>query len=202
MYGLTEAFRSTSLDPGAGRRPSRQRRHRHPLRRDHGGPRRRQRSRAGRGGRAGPCRAAGRPGLLARSGAHRRAVQAGAGSSASWRHGGLVGRHGGEGRGRPAPLPRPRRRDDQGQRQPDQPDRDRGSGARQRRGQRGGGARRSRRAAGPGDRAGRGGERRGRGGEAARLSPPRTPAAHAAAADHLARRACRSARTASSTAPR
>ena len=47
---------------------------------------------AGRGGRAGPCRAAGRAGLLARRGAHRRALQAGAGRLALWRHGGLVGR--------------------------------------------------------------------------------------------------------------
>ena len=80
---------------GAGRRASRQRRHRHPLRRADGRPARRQRSRAGRGGRAGPCRAAGRAGLLERSRTHRRAVQAGAGVQQAGRHGGLVGRHGG-----------------------------------------------------------------------------------------------------------
>ena len=46
------------------------------------------------GGRAGPCRAAGRQGLLAGSRAHRRALQAGAGRLGLWRHGGLVGRPG------------------------------------------------------------------------------------------------------------
>ena len=76
MYGLTEAFRSTSLDPALVDD--------HPdsvgtaipfaevmmVRADG------TRGRARRGGRAGPCRAAGRAGLLAGSGADRRALQA------------------------------------------------------------------------------------------------------------------------------
>ena len=47
-----------------------------------------------RGGRTGPCRAAGRAGLLAGSRAHRRALQAGAGRSqamAAWRSGRATG---------------------------------------------------------------------------------------------------------------
>ena len=144
MYGLTEAFRSTSLDPALVDE--------HP---DSVGSAipfaevmvvRADGSEAAPGEEgelvhAGP---AGRAGLLERPGAHRRAVQAGAGSLDVRRHGGLVGRPSGARRGRPAPLPRPRRRDDQGQRQPHQPDRDRGSGAGQRRGERGAGVRRAR----------------------------------------------------------
>ena len=134
MYGLTEAFRSTSLDPaladehpdsvGAG----------HPLRRSDDRPRRRQRSRAGRGGRAGPRRAAGRAGLLAGLRAHRERFKPAPSFSQLRRHGRLVRRYGGPGRRRPDPLPRPGRRDDQGQRQPPEPDRDRGGGPRQRSG--------------------------------------------------------------------
>ena len=78
MYGLTEAFRSTSLDPDAGRP--------HPDSVGRAIPfaevmvvrARWQRSGGGRGGRAGPRRPARRPRLLARSGSHRRAVPAGA----------------------------------------------------------------------------------------------------------------------------
>ena len=152
MYGLTEAFRSTYLEPALLDAHPEFDGQRHPLRRDHGGRRRRQR---GGGGRAGPCRAAGRQGLLAGSGAHRRAVQAGAGRLGLWRHGGLVGRPGAPRRRGPALFRRPRGRDDQDLGQPGQPDRGRGGGDRLRPGRRGGGARLSRRAAGGGDRAGR-----------------------------------------------
>ena len=60
------------------------------------------------------------------------------------------------GRGRTAALSRARRRDDQGQRQPHQPDRNRGGSAGQRGGARSGRVRRARRAHRAGDRAGRG----------------------------------------------
>ena len=199
MYGLTEAFRSTSLDPGSGRRASRQRRHRHPLRRSDDRPRRRQRGRAWRRGRTGPCRPAGRPGLLARPRAHRRALSAPVQPAAS-PSGRATGR---EGRGRADPLPRPRRCDDQGQRQPLEPDRDRGSGAGQRRGPRGARARHCRTTnLGQAIDAGRRAEGRGCRGAAARLFRGRASRVHAARADRLARCACRSAPTASSIAPR
>ena len=91
MYGLTEAFRSTYLEPALLDA--------HPesigkaipfaeiMVIDGDGKR-------GRGGRAGPCRAAGRPGLLAGPGADRRAVQAGARelpTMAAWRSGRATG---------------------------------------------------------------------------------------------------------------
>ena len=76
MYGLTEAFRSTYLDPGGGRPPPRLDRQGDPERRD---PRRapgRHAVRPRRGGRARAPRRAGRARLLERPGADRRAVQA------------------------------------------------------------------------------------------------------------------------------
>ncbi len=79
-----------------------------------------------------------------------------------FRNGGsVVGRHDGNRRRRAAAFPRARRRDDQDQRQSGQPDRGRGSRAGLGRGRRGGCVRRTRREAGPGDRTGR----RGGGGE-------------------------------------
>ena len=84
----------------AGRCPSRRDRPGDTLCRGDGGPCRRNARRSGRAGRTRPCRAAGRAGLLAGCRADRAAVPSGARLVAAWRHGGMVGRHG----GRRAPM--------------------------------------------------------------------------------------------------
>ena len=134
MYGLTEAFRSTSLDPAFGRRASRQRRRSHTVCRSDDRARGRQRSRARARRASWFMRARWSPTAI---GGIRRAL---ASASSRRRHSRDMAARpsgratGGSGRGRPDPLSRPRRCDDQGQRQPLEPERDRGSGAGQRRG--------------------------------------------------------------------
>ena len=87
MYGLTEAFRSTSLDPALVDAHPDSVGTRHPLRRGADRPPRRQRGRAGRGGRAGPCRARWSPRAIG--------TTPSAPPSASGDGGSLVGRHDG-----------------------------------------------------------------------------------------------------------
>ncbi len=152
MYGLTEAFRSTYLDPALvaahpefdGARDSLCRNPRRAARRFP--------DRGRRTGRARPLRPARRAGILARSGAHGSAVQARAGAFGLWRLCGLVGRQRPARCRRPALFRRPRRRDDQVGGQPHQPERDRGRGGRVRRRRRSGRARRQGRPAWRGDR--------------------------------------------------
>ena len=86
MYGLTEAFRSTYLDPGRGRPAPRLDRQGDPERRDPGRPAGRDALRPGRGGRAGPPR---RPGRARATGTTRSAPPSGSarrpGARPSWR---------------------------------------------------------------------------------------------------------------------
>jgi acyl-CoA synthetase (AMP-forming)/AMP-acid ligase II len=152
MYGLTEAFRSTYLDPALLDE--------HPdsigtaipfaevmVARPDGSV-----ADPGEPGElvhTGPLVA---KGLLERSRAHRRAVQAAPARLELWRHRRLVRRPGEAGRAGSPLFRRPRRRDDQDQRQPGESDRGRGSRDRQRHRRRGGGSGRPRRPAGRGDR--------------------------------------------------
>ncbi len=91
MYGLTEAFRSTYLDPALVDTPSHVDGQGDPVRRNPRDRRRRRRHSAGRGGRARALRPAGGARILARSGPDRRTLQAGPGGVALWRDGGMVG---------------------------------------------------------------------------------------------------------------
>ncbi len=107
MYGLTEAFRSTYLEPALLDDHPEFDGQRNPLRRDHGVGADGAEAAEGELVHAGPLVA---KGYWQRSRAHRRAVQAGAGRLGLWRHGGLVGRPGPPRRARPALFRRPRGR--------------------------------------------------------------------------------------------
>ena len=147
MYGLTEAFRSTYLDPAeVDRRPDSIGKAIPNAEILVSGPTARRATRGG--GRAGPPRAAGRAGLLERPRAHRRAVPAAARRPPTGSAPELAVWSGDTRRRRRGGLPllrRPRRRDDQDLGLPGQPDRDRGGRLRHRPGPRRGRARRARR---------------------------------------------------------
>ena len=150
MYGLTESFRSTYLDPAeVDRRPDSIGKAIPDAEilvvRPDGTP-----VRAGRARRAGPPRRARRARLLGGRGQDRRAVQAGprlAPRLARAGAGGLLRRHRRRRRGGLPLLRRPQRRDDQDLGLPGEPDRGRGGRVRHRAGRRRGRARRARRAA-------------------------------------------------------